>query len=79
MRKFQQDDSHIFCTSDQVGDEIEKFFDFLSHVYKTFDMDFTLELSTRPEKFMGDIETWNSAEEKLIQALNNFCSQTSRR
>ena len=51
----------------------------MSHVYKAFDMDFTLLLSTRPEKFIGDIEVWNIAEEKLTQALNNYCARTGRR
>lgn len=41
-------------------------------------MDFSLRLSTRPEKFLGDIETWKSAEEKLTQALNNFSSKTGK-
>ena len=41
-------------------------------------MDFSLKLSTRPDKFMGDLETWNSAEAKLTEALNNFCSKTGR-
>ena len=51
----------------------------MSHVYKTFDMDFKLNLSTRPQKYMGDIETWDVAEAKLTEALNNFYSRTGRK
>ncbi|KAG7664965.1 THS1 [[Candida] subhashii] len=72
VRRFQQDDAHIFCTSDQIGTEIAGVFDFLKKVYGIFGFDFKMELSTRPEKFVGDIETWNSAEAKLEGALNEF-------
>jgi threonyl-tRNA synthetase len=79
VRKFQQDDAHIFCTLDQITGEIEGYFDFFSHVYKTFGMDFSLKLSTRPQKYMGELETWNTAEAKLTEALNNFCKKTGRK
>ena len=79
VRKFQQDDAHIFCSVEDITSEIEAFFDFLGYLYGVFDMDFALCLSTRPEKFMGDIEVWNTAEEKLTQALNNYCKRTGRR
>ncbi|QSL64800.1 hypothetical protein MERGE_002102 [Pneumocystis wakefieldiae] len=72
VRRFQQDDAHIFCTSDQVKEEIMNCFDFLKHVYEVFGFSFRLKLSTRPEKFIGDIETWNRAEKSLETALNNF-------
>ncbi|KAI9738211.1 MAG: threonyl-tRNA synthetase [Cirrosporium novae-zelandiae] len=73
VRKFQQDDSHIFCTQDQkITEEIEGLFDFLQRIYGLFGFPFKLKLSTRPEKYMGDLETWNIAEEKLRQALENF-------
>ncbi|KZF21941.1 threonyl-tRNA synthetase [Xylona heveae TC161] len=72
VRRFQQDDTHIFCTTDQVTSEIEGLFDFLKHIYGLFGFTFKLKLSTRPEKFLGDIETWRVAEEKLTLALNSF-------
>ncbi|EED17684.1 threonyl-tRNA synthetase, putative [Talaromyces stipitatus ATCC 10500] len=72
VRKFQQDDSHIFCTSEQITSEIEGIFDFLKSVYGLFGFTFKLKLSTRPEKYMGELEAWNYAEEQLRQALNNF-------
>ena len=72
VRRFQQDDAHIFCTQDQIGDEITGIFDFLKHVYGIFGFEFKMELSTRPEKYVGDLETWNGAEAKLEEALNKW-------
>lgn len=72
VRRFQQDDAHIFCTSEQIKDEIDSCLDFLSHVYKTFGFTFNLVLSTRPEKYLGDLEVWNSAEKALEESLNKF-------
>lgn len=72
VRRFQQDDAHIFCTFDQVREEILNCFEFLKYVYDIFGFSFRLKLSTRPEKFIGDIETWNHAEKCLEIALNDF-------
>lgn len=69
VRRFQQDDAHIFCTQDQIESEIENIFDFLKYVYGVFGFEFKMELSTRPEKYVGEIETWNAAEAKLESAL----------
>ncbi|KAF5602320.1 threonyl-tRNA synthetase [Fusarium subglutinans] len=76
VRRFQQDDAHIFCTVDQIREEIESAFDFLSSVYGIFGFTFKLKLSTRPEKYVGDIATWDSAEKKLEEALNSFAEKT---
>lgn len=72
VRRFQQDDAHIFCTEDQIEQEIESIFDFLKFVYGTFGFEFKMELSTRPEKYVGEIETWNNAEAKLESSLNKW-------
>jgi threonyl-tRNA synthetase len=73
VRRFQQDDSHIFCTNEQVKEEIHGLFDFLKTVYGLLGFTFKLKLSTRPEeKFVGDIETWNKAEAQLQEALEEF-------
>lgn len=56
----------------QITSEIEGLFDFLKCIYGLFGFPFKLKLSTRPEKFLGDIETWNVAESKLKDALNAF-------
>jgi threonyl-tRNA synthetase len=71
VRRFQQDDAHLFCREDQIKQEIMASFDFLSKVYETFGFQFKLALSTRnPAKFLGSIETWNAAEAALEEALD---------
>ena len=72
VRKFQQDDTHIFCTKDQIMTEIAALFDFMNSVYGLFGFPFKLKLSTRPEGFMGKIEEWDAAEAQLKQALQDF-------
>ncbi|XP_062898967.1 threonine--tRNA ligase 1, cytoplasmic [Mobula hypostoma] len=72
VRRFQQDDAHIFCTMEQIESEIKGCLDFLRAVYDVFGFTLKLELSTRPEKFLGDIEVWNTAEKQLENSLNAF-------
>ena len=72
VRKFQQDDTHIFCTESQVMAEIEGLFDFMTAVYSLFGFPFKLKLSTRPEGYMGTLDQWDRAEASLKQALQNF-------
>ncbi|EAT80431.1 threonine--tRNA (Thr) ligase [Parastagonospora nodorum] len=75
VRRFQQDDTHIFCTQDQITEEIFGLFDFLRAVYGKFGFTFKLKLSTRPDGFLGEVETWNKAEAKLTEALNQFTAE----
>ncbi|CAI6339015.1 unnamed protein product [Periconia digitata] len=75
VRRFQQDDTHIFCTEDQITEEIGALFDFLRVVYGKFGFTFKLKLSTRPEGFLGEIETWDKAEARLTEALNQFTAE----
>ncbi|CAI7616958.1 unnamed protein product [Penicillium manginii] len=76
VRKFQQDDTHIFCTEDQIFSEMENLFDFLQSVYGLFGFTFKLKLSTRPEvKYMGKLSDWDYAELQLTNALNKFCGK----
>lgn len=70
VRRFQQDDAHIFCTMDQVEGELQGAVDFFKFVYGVFGFNFTLELSTRPEKYLGEIEDWNKAEKMMEEVLN---------
>ncbi|XP_072969400.1 threonine--tRNA ligase, mitochondrial 1 [Typha angustifolia] len=72
VRRFQQDDAHIFCRESQIKDEVKGVLEFISYTYGVFGFTFELELSTRPEKYLGDIETWNKAEAALSDALNEF-------
>ena len=70
VRAFTQDDAHIYCTPEQIKDEIVDVIDFVFFVYKTFGFnDFHVELSTRPEKSIGSDEIWNKAEGALKSAL----------
>ncbi|XP_075476513.1 threonine--tRNA ligase, mitochondrial 1-like [Primulina tabacum] len=70
VRRFQQDDAHIFCRESQIKDEVKGVLEFIGHVYKIFGFTFDLKLSTRPEKYLGDILTWEKAEAALAEALN---------
>uniref|UniRef100_A0A668TFZ3 threonine--tRNA ligase n=1 Tax=Oreochromis aureus TaxID=47969 RepID=A0A668TFZ3_OREAU len=72
VRRFQQDDAHIFCSMDQIESEIKGCLDFLRTVYDVFGFTFKLNLSTRPEKFLGDPEVWDQAEKQLENSLNEF-------
>ncbi|XP_029663792.1 threonine--tRNA ligase, cytoplasmic isoform X2 [Formica exsecta] len=72
VRRFQQDDAHIFCSIDQIKDEMLGALDFLRHVYSIFGFTFNLCLSTRPEKYLGDLEVWDRAEKALEDSLNAF-------
>jgi threonyl-tRNA synthetase len=71
VRRFQQDDAHIFCRPDQVGAEITAFLKMLGEVYTVFGLDYKMALSTRPEGFLGEIEVWDQAEKALEDALNS--------
>eukprot|EP00834_Sanchytrium_tribonematis_P000841 NODE_17_length_48642_cov_1.199349.p5 type:complete len:565 gc:universal NODE_17_length_48642_cov_1.199349:1659-3353(+) len=72
VRRFQQDDAHIFCTVAQIKQEMIGCLEFLQKVYGIFGFTFELKLSTRPEKYLGEIETWNEAENLLKTALDEF-------
>ncbi|NXP10641.1 SYTC protein, partial [Thinocorus orbignyianus] len=72
VRRFQQDDAHIFCAMEQIEEEIKSCLQFLRTVYDVFGFSFKLNLSTRPEKYLGDIEVWNQAEKQLENSLNDF-------
>uniref|UniRef100_A0A2S2N987 threonine--tRNA ligase n=1 Tax=Schizaphis graminum TaxID=13262 RepID=A0A2S2N987_SCHGA len=72
VRRFQQDDAHIFCTTEQIGQEMMSSLDFLRHVYTVFGFQFHLRLSTRPEKYLGELEMWENAEKQLADSLDSF-------
>ncbi len=72
VRNFTQDDAHIFCTEEQIQEEVSTFIDLVFEVYKTFGFDeIIIKLSTRPEKRVGSEEIWDKSEEALIKALDN--------
>ncbi|WP_426351322.1 threonine--tRNA ligase [Alloiococcus sp. CFN-8] len=69
VRAFTQDDAHIFMLPEQIKSEIKGVIDLIDRVYSSLGFKYSIELSTRPEDFMGEIEEWNSAEESLKGAL----------
>ncbi|KAI8140952.1 hypothetical protein BJV82DRAFT_620134 [Fennellomyces sp. T-0311] len=75
VRRFQQDDAHIFCRQDQIEEEVANCFDFLNHVYGIFGFEFHLKLSTRPENYIGELSVWDNAEKKLEDSLNKFAQK----
>jgi threonyl-tRNA synthetase len=71
VRHFIQDDAHIFCTEDQVQDEVAGCLDFAFEVYRLFDFPVHVELSTRPDNRLGDDALWDRMEATLAEALNS--------
>ncbi len=72
VRGFTQDDAHIFLREDQLVEEIERILDFEFEVIQMFGFtEFEIELSTRPEKFIGDAASWEHAEAALHQAMTS--------
>ncbi len=69
IREFRQDDAHIFVTEDQVGAEFKNVLEIAERFYSIFGLSYKLRLGTRPEKYMGDLDSWNRAEKGLKQVL----------
>ncbi len=70
VRTFSQDDAHIFCTPDQIEAEITDLLKMIHEIYETFKFDkIQVKLSTRPQHFLGSVETWERAENSLAQSL----------
>ena len=70
IRAFTQDDAHIFCTPDQIKEEISILINTIKDIYSKFGFDdLKIELSTRPEKRVGSDEIWDKAESSLVEAL----------
>jgi len=79
VRMFHQDDSHNFVTEDQIGSEIKEILKIAKQIYDVFNLPYKLTLSTRPDDFMGHIETWNKAEAELKEVLNEICGEGNYR
>lgn len=72
VRCFTQDDAHIFCTPEQIEEEIEGVIKLVDEVYSLFGFEYSIELSTRPEDSMGSDELWELAEGALKRVLNKI-------
>ncbi len=68
VRGFTQDDAHILLREDQISDEVARILALYDYVYSIFGLDYSIELSTRPEDYIGTIDVWNEAEEALEKA-----------
>ena len=72
VRAFTQDDAHVFCTEEQIGEEVASICEAIDELYARFGFDdVKVELSTRPEKSMGSDEQWEKAEAALAEALDS--------
>ena len=69
VRTFTQDDAHVYCLPSQIKEEVYRMIDLADLLYSTFGFKYTIELSTRPDDFMGDIKDWDFAEDQLKAAL----------
>jgi len=69
--QFTQDDAHVYCTEEQLESEINGIIELVSMFYKLFGFQYRMELSTRPENYMGQLEQWNKAESLLRKVLDD--------
>ena len=70
VRRFQQDDAHIFCRSDQISEQISECLAFLDAIYALFGFEYEIKLATRPIDSIGGDALWDIAESQLREALN---------
>ncbi len=71
VQGFTQDDAHVFCTPEQLVEEINKIIDFVADTMAIFNMDFDVELSTRPEEnYVGTVQNWDLAQAGLKEAMD---------
>merc|ERR1719158_2064122 len=62
VRRFCQDDAHIFCLPSQIQDEVESVIEMVQDLYSQLGLDFSIELSSRPDQFIGEVSEWDHAE-----------------
>ena len=70
VRQFSQDDAHCFVTPDQIGEEVQRLLGLVQRVYGDLSLTYEVKLSTRPEEYLGERETWDHAEAQLRAALD---------
>ena len=75
VRMFRQDDSHNYVTEEQIGSEIKDIVEIAKYLYSVFGLEYRLTLSTRPDDYMGELETWNKAETDLKAVLTEICGE----
>src|SRR5215204_4292761 len=70
VRQFSQDDAHCFVMESQIAEEVERLLRLVQRVYGDFGLQYSVKLATRPDKFLGEVATWDHAEASLKQALD---------
>ncbi len=70
VREFTQDDAHIYCTPDQIKDNVIEVLEFVDDIMKSFGFEYELEVSTKPDKAIGEDEIWEIATQGLKDALD---------
>jgi threonyl-tRNA synthetase len=70
VRQFSQDDAHCFVAEDQIQSEVESLIRLVQRVYSDFGLEYSAKLSTRPDEYLGEIATWDRAEDALKRALD---------
>ena len=70
VREFTQDDAHVFCTPDQIKDSVMEMLGFVEDIMKSFGFEYEIEISTKPEKAIGDDAFWEAATQGLKDALD---------
>lgn len=76
VRRFEQDDAHIFCRQDQIQSEVYNTLKMIEQVYSIFGLTFVCELSTRPDKYIGEQEVWDRAESYLKKAISQYIGKS---
>lgn len=71
MREFHQDDGHVFCAPEHIFTEVQNCLSVIREAYGLFGFEYTLQLSTRPDPFLGSAEVWDQAEARLREALDS--------
>ena len=72
LTKFTQDDAHVFCTKEQIFQEVKEMLEIMEKIYKIFNLQYSVELSTRPKKFLGQKSDWDDAEKSLEDVLKKL-------
>ena len=70
VREFTQDDAHIFCTADQIEEQIIEVVDFVDKIMSTFEFDYKMMVSTKPEKAVGNDDVWEVSTNALKNAMD---------
>jgi threonyl-tRNA synthetase len=70
VREFTQDDAHIFCTADQIEEQIIEVVDFVDKIMSTFEFNYKMMISTKPEKAVGDDAVWETSTQALKNAMD---------